>query len=71
MRITEDEMTVMASIAVKMQRDEVNDVLDQIREEIMKLQTYKMFEGEDTVYVEHKDVLEIIDKYKEENEVRQ
>jgi len=71
MRMTEDEMALMASIAIKMQKDEVNDVLDQIREEIMKLQTYKMFEGEDTVYVEHKDVLAIIDKYKAENMERQ
>ena len=39
--------------------------LDKIRDKIMKLQTYKMFEGEDTVYVECEDVLQIIDKYRE------
>jgi len=44
--------------------------LDKIRAEIMKLQTYKMFGGEDTVYVEHEDVLQIIDKYKAESEVQ-
>lgn len=42
------------------------DVLDKIRAEIKEAQTYKMFEGEDTVYVERKDVLAIIDKYKAE-----
>ena len=31
-----------------------------IQDEIMKLQTYKMFEGEDTVYVERDDVLEVL-----------
>lgn len=39
-------------------------ILDKIRAEIKEVQTYKMFEGEDTVYVERKDVLAIIDKYK-------
>lgn len=37
--------------------------LDKIIAEIMKLQTYKMFYGEDTVYNERDDVLAIIDKY--------
>lgn len=40
------------------------DVLDEIRAEIMELQTYKMFEGENTIYSERDDVLAIIDKYK-------
>ena len=31
-----------------------------IQDEIMKLQAYKMFEGEDTVYVERDDVLEVL-----------
>lgn len=52
----------------KVIKQEVNAVLDKIRAEIMKLQTYKMFGGEDTVYVEHEDVLAIIDKYKAESE---
>ena len=43
-------------------------VLDKIRAEIEKLQTYKMFVGEKTVYIERNDVLAIIDKYKEESE---
>ena len=42
--------------------------LEQIRAEIEKLQTYKMFIGEKTVYVERDDVLAIIDKYKEVRE---
>jgi hypothetical protein len=40
------------------------DAFDKIRAEIDKLQTYKMFVGEKTVYVERDDVLAIIDKYK-------
>ena len=44
------------------------DVLNKIRAEIKEVQTYKMFEGEDTVYVERNDVLAIIDKYKAESE---
>ena len=51
--------------------DGKSDVLDKIRAEIMKLQTYKMFGGEDTVYVEHEDVLAIIDKYKAESEEKE
>ena len=31
-----------------------------IEEQIMKLQTYKMYEGEDTVYVERDDVLKVL-----------
>lgn len=42
--------------------------LDKIKAEIMELQTYKMFEGEDTVYIECEDVLQIIDKYNSESE---
>ena len=51
---------------IKRLEDEINDVLDKIRAEIMKLQTYKMFKGEDAVYVECEDVLQIIDKYRED-----
>ena len=38
-----------------------------LKEQIMKLQTYKMFEGEDTVYVERDDVIKALeqkDRYK-------
>lgn len=42
-----------------------NEALNRIRAEIMKLQLYKMFEGEDTFYIERDDALAIIDKYKE------
>jgi hypothetical protein len=31
-----------------------------LKENIMKLQTYKMFEGEDTLYVERDDVLKLL-----------
>lgn len=31
-----------------------------LQDEIMKLQTYKMFEGEDTVYINRDDVLEVL-----------
>lgn len=33
-----------------------------IEEQIMKLQTYKMYEGEDTVYVERDDVLKLLEQ---------
>ena len=33
-----------------------------LEEQIMKLQTYKMFEGEDTVYVERDDVLKLLEQ---------
>lgn len=47
---------------------EQEPVLDKVRAEIEKLQTYKMFIGEKTVYVERDDVLAIIDKHKGESE---
>lgn len=37
--------------------------IEKMREEITKLQTYKMFSNEDTVYVERDDVLKIFDEY--------
>lgn len=42
--------------------------LDKIKAEIEELQTYKMFEGEDTVYIECEDALQIINKYNSESE---
>lgn len=33
-----------------------------LKEQIMKLQTYKMYEGEDTVYVERDDVLKTLEQ---------
>jgi hypothetical protein len=45
-----------------------NEVLDKIRGEITKFQTYKMFIGEEETYVERDDVLAIIDKYIVESE---
>lgn len=37
--------------------------IEKMREEITKLQTYKMFSNEATVYVERDDVLRIFDEY--------
>lgn len=37
--------------------------IEKMREEITKLQTYKMFSNEATVYVERDDVLKIFDEY--------
>ena len=45
-----------------------NSVIDKIRAEIEELQTYKMFVGEKTVYIERDDVLAIIDKCRAESE---
>lgn len=45
-------------------KDCTNCVLDNILDELMKLQTYKMFEGEDAVYVVREDISQIINKYK-------
>ena len=45
-------------------KDCTNCVLDNILDELMKLQTYKMFEGEDTLYVVREDISQIINKYK-------
>lgn len=52
----------------RMNREQETDILKKIRDEIMKLQTYKMFEGEKTVYIERNDVLKIIDGHKTESE---
>ena len=35
-----------------------------LKDKVKKLQTYKMFDGDDTVYVERNDVLNLIDEYK-------
>ncbi len=39
------------------------DFIKAMRNDLMKLQTYKMFENEATVYVERDEVLKIFDKY--------
>lgn len=44
------------------------NTFEKMRDEIMKLQTYKMFTNEDTVYIERNDVLKIIDEHKTESE---
>ena len=37
-------------------------MFNEIRTELMKLQTYKMYDGEDTVYVERDDVLKLLEQ---------
>lgn len=44
------------------------DFIEKMRDEITKLQTYKMFPHEETVYVERDDVLKIFDEYTTESE---
>lgn len=39
---------------------------EKVREEVLKTQTYKMFESDTDLYVERKDVLKIIDKHLKE-----
>lgn len=40
-----------------------HDFIEKMREEITKLQTYKMFPYEENIYVVRDDVLRIFDKY--------
>jgi hypothetical protein len=49
-------------------RDRLLKAFDDMKSEIEKLQTYKMFIGEKTVCVERDDVLAIIDKHRGESE---
>ena len=41
---------------------------ENVKEEVLKTQTYIMFEGDTDLYVERKDVLKIIDKHLKEVE---
>ena len=50
---------------------ENKDFIEAMRADIMKLQTYKLFEGEKDVYVERDEVLRIFEKYKAESEVEE
>ena len=45
--------------------DVKKDFIEAMRANIMKLQTYKMFPYEDTVYVERDEVMKIFEKYTE------
>jgi hypothetical protein len=58
-----DETQAFCELAIKALEQE--PVIDKARAEIAGLQTYKMFIGEKTVYVERDDVLAVIDKHKE------
>ena len=50
-------------------KDLKHDFIEAMRTDLMKLQTYKMFPYEDTVYVERDEVLKIFEKYTSESEV--
>lgn len=63
-----DYLTKRVADLPSIQPKQKTDVFDKIRAEIKEVQTYKMFEGEDTVYVERNDVFKIIGKYKAEKE---
>ena len=49
-------------------KDLKHDFIEAMRADITKLQTYKMFPYEDTVYVERDDVMKIFEKYTEGDE---
>lgn len=73
--MTNNEMALMANIAVNMQKNEVNEVLDKIRAEIeakIVRRPWLDFEdrerARDDAFLE---VLDIIDKYKTESENRE
>jgi hypothetical protein len=57
--MTNSEMALMANIAVDMQSNEVNAVLDKIRDEIVHLHDWAFSREE---------ILRIIDKYRAESE---
>ena len=42
-----------------------HDFIEAMRTELIKLQTYKMFPYEETVYIKRDDVLKIFEKYTE------
>lgn len=46
-------------------KDLKHDFIEAMRTELIKLQTYKMFPYEETVYIKHDDVLRIFEKYTE------
>jgi len=48
--------------------DVKKDFIEAMRTDLMKLQTYKMFPYEDTVYVERDEVMKIFEKYTEGDE---
>ena len=48
---------------LRAESERLRDAFDKARAEIEKLQTYKMFVDEKTVYIDRDDVLAIIDKH--------
>lgn len=65
--MTSNEMALMASIAVDMQKKEVSEVLDKIRAEIEERK--KNSGGEPNRDIAFNVCLQIIDRYKAESEV--
>ena len=49
-------------------KDLKHDFIEVMRTDLMKLQTYKMFPYEATVYIERDEVLKIFEKYTEGDE---
>lgn len=49
-------------------KDLKHDFIEAMRNDLMKLQTYKMFPYEGNIYVDRDDVLRIFDKYTEGSE---
>ena len=71
--MTDMEMALMANIAVDMQDNKVDEVLDKIRAEIESIDTVKELDDSHMVIIKYRqmikdEVLEIIDKYKAESE---
>ena len=69
--MTSNEMALMANIAVDMQKNEVNDVLDKIKAEIDLLSDSRCDGTTVTIYSWNgmkRRVFEIIDNYKSESE---
>ena len=74
--MTNNEMALMANIAVDMQKNEVNEVLDKIMVEIQKLRNFRAEDYDLEQYCEdfdarlifRNDVENIIDKYRKAEE---
>ena len=76
--MTSNEMALMANIAVEMQEDKLNEVLDKIKAEIEQTTSrYTISRERDAMgqvewsdrLIKESEILEILDKYKVESEV--
>ena len=63
--MTSNEMALMANIAVDMQKNEVNEVLDKIRADIADIQLIGYATVDGKREIASRAVLQIIDKYRE------